>query len=244
MAGVGKAYLTDTYLSPLQYEGSTFSLLHERTNGTSLWDKKMLLQQKFLIQTAFTQNPSASASEYYGNIHYTISGLYPMYTIQDFRLFGGLGLDAALGGLYNARNSNNPGSLKVSTNIQFSLQALYRWRAFTFRWQSTAPVLGLFFSPEYGHSYYEIFALGNDKGVIQLGSLHNQLALQNYFTVDFPIKNITVRTGYLGSFYKTNVNDLLTKLSSHQFLIGFAVESLNFGGKKIRQNPWLKSVYY
>lgn len=244
MIGIGKAYLTDTYLSPLEYSGIAFSLLRERINGTSLLDKKLLFQQKFLFQTAFTKNPSASASEYYGNIHYAINGLYPLLNTPDFRLFGAAGWDVALGGLYNARNSNNPGSLKVSTNINLSAQAFYRWRVFTFRWQLTTPVLGMFFSPEYGNSYYEIFSLGNDKGVVQFASLHNQLALQNYFTVDFPVKNITIRTGYLGNYYKTNVNNLMTKLLFHQFMVGFAVESLNFGGNKAKQHTWLHSVYY
>lgn len=244
MIGIGKAYLTDTYLSPQQYSGTTFSLLHERIKATSLFKSKLAFQQQFQIQTAFAENPSASASEYYGNLHYSITGLYPLLRLSKFRLLGGAGWEAALGGLYNTRNSNNPGSLKVSTNIHLSAMAMYRWRAFMLRWQLTTPILGMFFSPEYGHSYYEIFSLGNDKGVIQFGSLHNQLALRNYVTIDFPVKNITIRAGYLGNYYKTNVNDLITKLSSHQFMIGFAAESLNFGGNKIKQHTWLKSVYY
>lgn len=242
--GIGKAFLNDTYLSPLKYSGTSMSLLHERIQGTSFFNEKLLLQQQFQLQIAITENPTATASEYYGNIYYTITGFYPLLKTTDFRLYGGGGWEASLGGIYNARNSNNPGSLKVSTNLNLSAMALYNWRIFTFRWQLSTPVSGMFFSPEYGHSYYEIFSLGNNKGTIHFGSFHNQPALRNYFTVDVPVGNVTLRTGYLGNYYKTNVNELTTRIISHQFMIGLAAESLNFGGKKVRRNSWLNSVYY
>lgn len=242
--GIGKSFLTDTYLSPLEYSGTTFSLLHDRIAPTRYFNKKLLLQQQFQLQVAITKNPSASASEYYGNVSYALNGFYPFVQASQLRLFAGGGWDAQLGGIYNVRNSNNPGSLKVATNFNLATMAIYNWRKFTVRWQLSSPFLGMYFSPEYGHSYYEIFMLGNGKGTVHLGSFYNQLALKNYFTVDYPVKNITLRAGYLGNFYRTDVNELTTKIVSHQFMLGFVVESLNFGGKKIKENPILKSVYY
>ncbi len=213
-------------------------------NRTSLFNEKLLSQQQFHIQIGITKNPTASASEYYGNLYYHFLGLYPIVQTQNFRLLGGGGAEAALGGIYNARNSNNPGSLKTSVDLNAAAMATYNWRIFTFRWQLTTPLVGAFFSPEYGHSYYEIFTLGNNKGTVHFGSLHNRLALRNYFTVDIPIKKVTLRTGYLGNYYRTNVNELTTKIRSHQFMVGFAVESLNFGGENARRSKWLNSVYY
>ena len=40
------------------------SLLHDRISPTKHFNEKLLLQQQFQIQLAFTKNPSASASEY------------------------------------------------------------------------------------------------------------------------------------------------------------------------------------
>ncbi len=244
LLGVGKSFLTDTYLSPLEYNGLTMSLLHDRISSTRHFNEKLLLQQQFQMQLAFTKNPSASASEYFGEVSYNVSGLYPFFQNEKFRFFGGGGLDASLGGIYNVRNSNNPGSLKVSVNLGLSAMAMYNWRRFTFRWQVSTPFAGLFFSPEYGQSYYEIFSLGNGKGTVRFASFQNQLALRNYFTVDIPINNITIRTGYLSDFYRTDVNDIITKVVSHQFMLGLAVESLNFGGFKAKKNNQFKSSYY
>ncbi len=244
LVGIGKAFLNDSYLSPLRYSGMSISLMHDRIKGTPHFSGNLLLQQQFLIQTAITKNPTASASEYYGNLDYRITGFYPLLATSHFRLFGGGGWEASLGGIYNVRNSNNPGSLKVSTNFNLSAMAIYNWKIFTFRWQLATPFAGMFFSPEYGHSYYEIFTLGNNKGTIHFGSFHNQQALRNYFSVDMPVHNITLRAAYLGNYYNTDVNEITTRIINHQFMIGLAVESLNFGGKRVRGNPSLPSVYY
>lgn len=244
LLGIGKAFLNDTYLSPLRYSGISISLMHDRIKGTPHFNGNLLLQQQFLIQTAITKNPTASASEYYGDLDYRLTGFYPLFAGSNLRLYGGGGWEASLGGIYNVRNSNNPGSLKVSTNFNLSAMAIYNWKIFTFRWQLSTPFAGMFFSPEYGHSYYEIFTLGNNKGTVHFGSFHNQQALRNYFSVDVPVHNVTLRAAYLGDYYNTDVNELVTRIVSHQFMIGLVVESLNFGGKKVRDNPSLPSVYY
>lgn len=242
--GVGSMFLTDTYLSPLEYSGISLSLMHERLNATSLFKNKLVLQQQYFLQTSSTENPIGNSKTYHGNLDYTINGFYPLLQNSAFRLFGGGGADLSLGGIYNIRNSNNPAQLKTSTNLNLSLLAFYNWKLLTLRWQVSSPLFGVFFSPEYGHSYYEIFVLGNDKGTIHLGSPANQRGLRNYITADYPLGNVTLRAGYLGNYYRTNVNNLITSLSSHQFMIGLTFESLNFGRKEVRENDWLKSVYY
>jgi hypothetical protein len=244
LVGVGKAFLSDSYLSPLTYDGMSISLLHDRIKASPLAGGKLSWQQQFQIQTAITKNPTASASEYYGDIRYHLTGFYPLLKMDRLTLLGGGGAALSLGGIYNVRNSNNPGSLKSALNLQLSAMALYHWKDITFRWQLTSPFAGMFFSPEYGHSYYEIFTLGNNKGTIHFGSFHNQLALKNYFTIDFPIRNITLRAGYLGDFYQTGVNQLHTRIVSHQFMAGLAFESIHFGGRRVRGNPAIRSSYY
>ncbi len=244
MFGIGKVYLSDSYLSPLTYSGIGMTLLHDRLRRTPHLSGRMLLQQQFQIQVGITENPTASASEYYGDISYYLTGFYPLLQTSRFKLLGGGGWDASLGGIYNVRNSNNPGSLKVSTNLNASVMALYNFRWATLRWQLSTPFVGMFFSPEYGHSYYEIFTLGNNKGTVHPGSFHNQLSLRNFFTVDVPLRKVTLRAGYLGDYYQSHVNELTTKIVIHQFMLGLAFESLNFGGRSAGNREWLRSSYY
>ncbi len=248
LIGIGKSYLYDSYLSPLKYEGTAISLLHDRIRKSSLFENKLLIQNQYRLQTGITKNPTSSASEYWGNLFYNLNGFYPLlnydFNRSNLRFYGGGGPELALGGIYNVRNSNNPGSLKTYANANIAALAIYNWRLFTFRWQFSTPFAGMFFSPEYGHSYYEIFTLGNNKGTVHFGSFHNQLAMRNYFSIDFPIQNITIRTGYLWDYYNSDVNELTTKISAHQFMIGLVFETLDFGGNKARNNSMFKSAYY
>ena len=248
LIGIGKSYLYDSYLSPLTYDGIAISLIHDRLKGSDLFNGILLLQNQFRLQTGVTKNPTSSSSEYWGSLYYSLNGYVPILknnlNNSKLRLYGGGGTELALGGIYNVRNSNNPGSLKTHLNLSVSAMAIYNWRNLTFRWQISSPFLGLFFSPEYGHSYYEIFTLCNNKGTIHLGSFQNQLSLRNYFTIDIPVNYITIRTGYMWDYYSSDVNRLVTKISAHQFLIGFAFESLNFGYKRVRSNKIIESIYY
>ena len=241
--GVGSMILTDTYLSPLQYNGVSLSLLYERLNGTSQLNGRMLVQQQFMLQTASTDNPISNSKTYYGNIDYHLHGFYPIFKTQSFRLFGGAGTDLSVGGIYNIRNSNNPAQLKTSINLNASLLAFYQWKSLTLRWQASSPLMGAFFSPAFGQSYYEIFVLGNDSGVVHFATPSNQRGLRNYITADYPVGKVTIRAGYLRNYYRTKVNNLVTSISSHQFVIGLAFESLTFGRRDIADSDWLKSVY-
>ncbi len=241
--GVGSMILTDTYLSPLEYNGLSLSLFYERLNATSYFNGKLLLQQQFFLQVASTDNPISNAITYYGNIDYHLNGFYPILKTKSFRLLAGPGADLSIGGVYNVRNSNNPAQLKTSINLNASLLALYNFKQLVFRWQMTTPLMGAFFSPEYGQSYYEMFVLGNKSGIIHFATPANQRGLRNYITVDYPISKVTLRAGYLRNYYRTETNNLITSISSHQFVIGLALESLSFGRKEIDRNVWLKSVY-
>lgn len=241
--GVGSMILTDTYLSPLEYNGLSLSLFYERLNATSMFNNKMLLQQQVLLQGASTDNPISNAKTYYGNIDYHLHGFYPILNANSFRLLGGAGTELSIGGVYNIRNSNNPAQLKTSINLNASLMAFYKWKQLTLRWQITTPLMGAFFSPGYGQSYYEIFVLGNDSGTIHFATPSNQRGLRNYITADYPIGKVTLRAGYLRNYYRTKANNLITSISSHQFVIGLAFESLRFGRRDLLNNDWLKSVY-
>jgi hypothetical protein len=244
LAGIGKSFLLDTYLSPLRYDGTSMSILHDRVQGTRFFDEKLLLKQQFHIIVASTTNPVGNTAEYYGNLNYRLNGLYPIADADNFRLFLGGGLNTSLGGIYNTRNSNNPGSAKASGNLDATVMARYNWNRFTFRWQVSFPLAGVFFSPDFGQSYYEMFELGNNSNTVHFGSFHNQQALRNYFTVDTPVWNFTVRTGYLGDYYRTDVNSLITRISTHQFMIGLVAESLNLGGKRQQNVIRKNSVFY
>lgn len=168
--------------------------------------------------------------------------------LPDLKLLAGGAVHGMGGFIYNTRNGNNPASAKADIDLNISAMAIYKLRVkeypMTLRYQFTIPFAGVLFSPHYGQSYYEIFNLGNASGVVQFNSFHNKFAMKNFFTVDFPVCNFTIRAGYLNSSYRTDVNGIQSHIISHSFMIGLVKEFISFGGKRLKNTQRFRSAYY
>lgn len=243
LIGVGGINLYDTYLSPLEYKGTSFRLINERMKEIGWFKGKFTRQQTINIEFALADNPVKNASEYWLQLAYSWGGHYNFVRVNNFKFSAGAIWNLSGGVLYNQRNSNNPASARLYSNINLSAIAFYQWKSFTFRWQIDTPVAGVLFSPNYGQSYYEI-SLGNSVGVANFASIHNQRALRNYITVDFPVNKVSLRLGYLGSHYQTKVNGLQTHTYSNNIVLGLVSESINLSGSKIKKAKSVKSSYY
>jgi len=243
LVGIGGSNLYDTYLSPLEYKGTSIRIIHERIKQSSWFDNKFTRQQIIELELADGENPAKNAKEYWLMLAYNWGGHYNLVKTHNFRFSAGAILNASIGVLYNERNSNNPASARAYGNLNLSAIAFYNWKWMTFRWQLDSPVMGILFSPHYGQSYYEM-SLGNTVGTAHFASLHNQRALRSYLTADFPVGNITFRVGYLGSFYQTKVNELQTHTYSNSFIAGIVFESIGLSGNKRKNYRQIKSSYY
>lgn len=252
LLGAGGYRLMDTYLSPgkkLDYKGWGLRILNERMKMTRLADYRISRQQLISVDIASTDNPASTATDFAGFADYSLGYHYHFTVLPGLKLLAGASAHGMVGFIYNTRNGNNPASAKADIDLNLSGMAIYSFKIreypLTLRYQLTMPFAGVLFSPHYGQSYYEIFNLGNNSGVVQFNSFHNKFALKNYFTVDFPVGNLTVRAGYLHSTYSTDVNSLQSHIISHSFLIGLVKEFVAFGGKRLKNNTRkYKSAYY
>lgn len=241
--GIGHMDLYDTYLSPLKYKGTALRIMNERMKQMSWFNNQFTRQQIIEAEFALADNPAKNVREYWFMLSYNWGGHYNILKTDKFRFSAGAIWNTSAGVLYNERNGNNPASARLYSNINISVIGFYKFKQATFRWQIDSPVAGILFSPHYGQSYYEI-SLGNTVGTANFASLHNQRALKNYITVDFPIDRFTLRLGYLGSFYQTKVHDIQTHTYSNSFIIGLVSESINLSGYKLKRNNQVKSSYY
>lgn len=249
--GAGRYNLMDTYLSPGQkriYTGWGIRAMNERMKMVRLADYRVSRQQIISGELALADNGSETASDLAGFVDYTLGYHYHQPLLPGLKLLAGASAHGMAGFIYNTRNGNNPASAKADIDLNFSGLLIYGMKIknypLVFRYQMTIPFAGVFFSPHYGQSYYEIFDLGNSSGVVQFNSFHNKFAMKNYFTVDFPVGNMTVRAGYLHSLYRTDVNSIQSHVISHSFMIGLVKEFIAFGGKRLKNTHKYKSAYY
>ncbi len=233
--GIGSSNILDTYLSPISYHGLGIIIRHEEISKTKLLNNKLSIQQMIDINLSSLQNPSKTAQEYFGNLYYTISGLYPLYSQSNFTFNAGPNLQLNLGGIYNTRNSNNPGSAIFNSHIGINSLTTYLFRNYLLRLLLSTPLLGVQFSPDYMSSYYEMFELGNRKNMVHFSTPFVHQNLDAYLTIDIPIKNFTLRTGYAGQFANTNINHLQTKMFNHFFMIGIVKETVRFSPMEVKE---------
>ncbi|ETK09958.1 hypothetical protein T231_07375 [Tannerella sp. oral taxon BU063 isolate Cell 6/7/9] len=248
MVSLGSRYIKNTYLSDVGYDGVGIGVINERMR---IINDRWSRQRTFRIDLASIRNPAGTSSGYAAFIDYSYSLHRRLETSVDgLRLLvGGTGR-YLLGTAYRSQGGNNPAVLHVEGDLGLSAAILYgfdlgrRRYPVTVRWQANLPLVGVFFSPHYGQSYYEIFTLGHRAGIVRLGSLHNRFALRSLLTADVPVGPWTMRIGYEADVYQSHTNGIRTHYFGSSILLGVAKEFIPFSGKRVRHNKAFRSAYY
>lgn len=223
MIGIGGVNILDTYLSQEKYSGTELRYLSHtiREREGKKWSRIIVHQG----DVAYTRNRADNGNEMAAAYKFSY-GFMRDWTFFGDRLdikAGGM-VDTNIGFLYNTRNSNNPAQAKVNIDIAPVAAATYRFHAgkmpLAVRYEVSAPLCGLMFSPNYGQSYYEIFSEGDYDHNIVPTTIACTPSLRQMLTLDFNIHKTTIRIGYLGDYRQSEVNNLKYHSYSHMFMIG------------------------
>ena len=225
LLGMGKNHVYDSYLSPLDYAGSTlgFTRIGERTmqRGQGRWSQMTY----FDFNASQLHNPVGNATTWDGELQFNYGQHYHLMAQPKWNVaLGGL-LGAHLGGTYNTRNGNNPGQLRMALDLAVSAVAarqfaLWKKRG-TWRTQCDIPVMGTFFTPNYGQSYYEIFILGHANRNIVFSHPFNAPSVRLLSTISIPFGTSSLTLGYKADIRQSTVHHLDRHAWHHTFLIGY-----------------------
>ena len=224
--GTGPSRILDTYLTPEHFSGTglTYLYIRERQKPESRWST--LMEHEADLSTASDRSESISMLEgsynFYWGMHYNWRMLDDKLRLQA----GGVA-NANLGVLYGMLASNNPVQARASLNIMPSGIATYDLHIgrarFSLRYEVALPLVGIMFSPNYGQSYYEIFARGNYDHNIVPTTFISAPTIRQLFSIDWHTgKKWDLRVGYLGNYQQAQVNNLKQHVYTHRVLIGIA----------------------
>lgn len=248
LIGVGSSNVKDTYLSPFNYSGWGARILNERMKIIRPGNGHFSRQQIINVEISSTKNPAENVNDFGAFVDYALGYHYRIHVSPNFKLLTGTTAHLLGGFIYNTRNGNNPLSAKIDIDLGLSVIMLWNFRLgktpLTMRYQGELPFAGVYFSPEYGTSYYEMFNVGNLSDVVAFNSFHNKFALKNYVTLDIPMNSFTLRVGYLNSLYYTDTNDITSHVISNSFMVGWVKEFIPLGGKRKKHNGNVRSSYY
>ncbi len=219
--GIGGMRSLETYLSPVTYTGASF--------GAGVWQElpfsghPQTWRMRFGGEASFASmlNPRGNARKYDIGVRmaWGAERMWHIGTGIPFakELWLGAGAEAALeGGCgYLPRNGNNPAAARARIGIDLAGSAEWSGRLgrlpFTVGERLSVPTLGLFFSPQYGESYYEIY-LGNRSGLVHCGWWGNTGGVRSHFTISVRPGKWGVRLGWLCRLQRQNACSLRTRL--------------------------------
>ena len=90
------------------------------------------------------------------------------------------------------------------------------------------PLTGMFFSPQYGELYYEIY-LGNRSGLVRAAWPGNFLRLDNLLSADLHFGATTLRLGYRLDYSSSKASHIVTRRLSHCAVVGITCEWISLG---------------
>lgn len=239
--GIGHTNLLDTYLSQQNYTGIEARVVRETMKITRLFNGRVSSQNLFQANVSYTHNQADNNNSFSGLINWNYGLHYQFRLTENFKILAGGMTDANVGFIYNLRNSNNPASAKAYFNLAASGMAIYHFKIKNYplvvRYQANVPFVGVMFSPIYGQSYYEIFTLGNNDGIVKITSLGNQPSIRQSFSVDFPICTSKIRLSYLCDIQQANLNNIKTHSYSNLFMVGIVKDFFIIKNKKGKPLP-------
>lgn len=233
--GIGSAHQANTYLTPLKYEGLAASLNYERWQAMKFNPQHWVMRLAFEVDLDKTHNPAHNATMWYGGINATWSMMHRWSITPSLTLGAGPATSLDLGCLYNARNGNNPASAKADWMIGGEGYATYKLKLgalpVTLGYHASLPLTGVFFTPEYGELYYEIY-LGDHSGLAHWGWWGNYFAIDNNITADLHFGATALRLGFTMDYATTSANHIVARTTRYMFKLGLTGEWLSLDPRR------------
>lgn len=249
MLEVGSAKLADTYLTPLFYNGWHASMSYERNQAMRFAPDRWSMQLMARATFDRAQNPARNAAMLNAEceLRWGMQRRWQL-PIMGFRAGIGPAIDLRGGALYLSRNGNNPASAKGAITIDalgfVSYNIAIGNLPITFRYQADLPMAGVYFSPDYGQLYYEIW-LGEHSGLVRPAVWGPYFRLDNLLTADLHLGATTLRLGYHNDIISTKTHGIVSRRVTHALAVGVVTEwiSLNTRNRNYEEARVISAIY-
>lgn len=244
----GSAHVAETYLSPLRYSGQAFGFDYERMQAMKFCPERWVMDLRLSLDGAHTLNPARNSAIWGLDLEAGWGMMRRWTTAGGWSFYAGGTTDIDAGLSYSERNSNNPVAARASWTVGAMGAAAWNGTVgglpVCLRWQARLPLAGIFFSPQYGELYYEIY-LGNHRGLVRGAWPGNFFRLDNLLSADLRFGATVVRVGYGLDVNSTKASDIVTRRISHTAVVGFVSEwiTLSAKGSNLAEAKIISALY-
>ena len=220
---IGRRNVLASYLSPLHYTGKTYGASGSWSKAMPFAPEKAIMHFDAGFYFSSLLNPAQTASMVglQGSFNWGMS--WRRHLPSDFQLTLGGTVGMQGGAYYLLRNGNNPveaiADFNLAARASLSRPIKIGRLPILLRDEVSLPSLSVFFSPEYGETYYEIY-LGNHKGLVHAGWWGNNFRIDNLLSATLDFGRTAMTVGYRFNAYTQWACNLNTKIMTHTFVIG------------------------
>ena len=243
----GGVRILDTYLSPLYYSGYSLALSGVWTKALPAHNpRRLTMRFDASLRADFTDNPGRTASMYAleADFSWGLARRWKLPYGLQLTAGGSAGVEAGV--IYLPRNGNNPASALASFDIaaKASLSRVISLGKVPVLLSEniSIPSFSLFFSPQYGEPYYEIY-LGNHSGLIHAGWWGNHFGIDNLIAADMDFGSTALRIGYHFRVRSSFVCQTNISRTSHAFVIGVIPHGLGLKPKPSPKTININALY-
>lgn len=239
---IGSTQLADTYLTPLKYNGLHLGLGYQRAQAMRFCPQRWLNALRFRLEFDRAKNHAGNSVMYSAGINAGWSMVYGWDLPYEIKLRAGGAVDAELGALLLARNSNNPAQARASLTVGPEIDAYWLRKIWGVGINMRSPLIGAFFSPDYGELYYEI-SLGNHKNLVHCAWPGSFRRLTADIFVDIRPSATAVRIGYRADLLSFRANGLTGRSLTHSAVIAITCDFLSVNSHKNYEGKIINAAY-
>lgn len=238
-AGGISAY--STYLSPLTYTGASYGIFGNWRKALPFAPEEAIMEFDTRLDFGSMLNPRHTARMLDAEIYFSWGMAWRKRLPCSIQISAGGDIAADCGLLWLTRNGNNPIAARAYASIALKAGATWRFKIgrlpMLLSEDFRLPVSGVFFSPSYGETYYEIY-LGNRSGLAHFGWPGNHLTLSNHIFLTLDFGRTAMSVGYRFAADTSWINHIDTRILSHTFTIGVIPGGLGMKNNKRSNYAW------
>ena len=224
MLEIGSAHRSDTYLTPLRYNGWNTALSYEHIHP--LRAKPFVWTLNVGLELDRTMNPVRNAVMYGAQFDARWSFQRSWMVAKEIELGVGPATSLRAGALYLSRNGNNPVAANASWTLDVAPFAVARFDVgklpVVATYRAALPLVGAMFAPDYGQLYYEIY-LGDRRNLVNTAYWGRYFRLDQQLTLDLKVGAKYLRVGYAFDFVNSKVKNIDSRRVNHNFIFGITI---------------------
>lgn len=240
---IGRRSVVSRYLAPVTYTGTQYGVGGRWSKAMPFAPERAMMEFDGGIAGGLTYlNPrkNTSMQGISAEFAWNMRAMWRLPNGLCLTAGGGVELDAGVLGLL--KNSNNPVSFDLAA--AFGAAASVSWTHVFGRLPMVAaldartPLLGAFFMPGYGETYYEIL-VGNHSGLVHFGYPGSRQKLRCSLTVKMDFGKTAMEVGYSLRYSRAEANRLVQRSAENMFIIGVIPGGLGLKRRATEIRPLL-----